>query len=273
MNELRPEIGEIQSHLIGGIPESPFETNIDGTPVLCLPPNWSQHKQSDLLTNPLRINQHQAFTSLVSFNEYVNRFKDPAGSIVLVDTSVNRLKATAKLDYHLPGQPSWCSHSAEFNTTATPAWNTWSGANDKFVKQSEFADFLYQNQKDVVNPAGAELLEIIQSLKATAAGEFREMRDDFCDSSELIYRMKISAQGGTTDKPLNLPNQFQVSVVPFYGCPAMLLQADLRVRAPASDGEPLLLGFRFYRLTDQLQELTESICTLIGESTRLPVWR
>jgi uncharacterized protein YfdQ (DUF2303 family) len=272
MTDAERNLGEIQSHLIGGLPAEPLETYVHHTPVLCLPPGWSRHEQAHLLTDPLRIDRQQVFNDLVSWLEYVNRFKD-AWSVVFIPSGAFQFKVTAQLDYHGPSAPHWCSHTAEFVTRATPAWSAWSGANETQMKQSEFSDFLYQNQKEIVNPAGAELLEIIQTLKATSAGEFREMRDDFSGSSELIYRMKISSQGGTSEKPLNLPNQFQVAVVPFYGCPAMVLQADLRVRAPTKDGDPLLLGFRFYRLTDQLQMLTDAISKLIAESTSLPVWR
>ena len=275
MNDpISKELGEIQSHLIGGIPPSPHETRVDDAPIICLPPGWTLQDRSDLLDVPRRISATQVFCDLMSWIDYVNRFKQDGNSVVFLTATKRALKATATIDYHAPhGSAAWCLHTAVFNTTETPAWQAWAAQDDKIMKQSDFADFLYRNQKEILTGADAELLEIIQTLKATAAGEFREMRDDHSGSAELIYRMKVSAQGGTAERPLTLPNHFDVVISPFYGCPAMSLQADLRVRTPVNDGDPLLLGFRFYRLEDELQSLADSIVTQIRDKTGLPVWR
>lgn len=213
------ELGEIQSHLIGGIPESPHETVVDGTPIVCLPPNWTLHEQTHLLDQPRDIVAVEQFKDLTSWIEYVKRFR-LAGSAVFVTMTPSELRATAKIDYHEPSEAHWCKHQAVFTTSPTPAWLAWSSNNEKLMKQSEFADFLYR-----------------------------------------------------VEKPLNVPNQFQLLVTAFYGCPTMTLQADLRVRVPEKDGDPLLMGYRFYRAADKLEDLSNQILEVIRNGTELPVWR
>jgi len=262
---------------------APAMTEVHGVPVVCLPPDWKAEDQARLLPAPQNISESINFVDLTSFIDYVNRFKLPDRTIIhmmvrsgslKVTASQSGISATAKLDYHKPPEEAhWCNHSAHFKTTVSPAWDAWSAQNGRWMKQSEFADFLYNNQVEIVEPAGAELLEIVHTLKATAKGEFRDMRDLSTGSSELIYRMTVNAQGGTQEKLLSLPRQFRVQLNPFYGCPTMQLRADILLTAPKEDGGALQLAYRFYRLTDDLELLFKAIQDQIRTSTELPVYR
>jgi uncharacterized protein YfdQ (DUF2303 family) len=251
---------------------------VDGRPLLVAPPRWTVNELTQLLREPAgRVKTTAKFQDLTSWLEYVERYQEVGTAIWLREES-GKLTLNAILDYHeaenrAPPTPRWCQHVACFEAEPRPAWSAWLKADGLFVKQSDFADFLYQNRAEVVEPAGAELLEIVQTLKATAAGEFREARDDFSGSAELIYRMKVSANAGTQDRPLIVPTRFDVAVQPYHGCPVLNLAADLRLRPPKNDGEPLLLGFRFYRLADALEQFTEQLARFVHDRLLLSVWR
>jgi hypothetical protein len=88
--------------------------------------------------------------------------------------------------------------------------------------------------------------------------------------------VKVKATGGTQEQPLEVPKEFLVKVQPFYGCPDLNLRAELRLRIPPTDGagdKRLAIGFRFYRLADELEILAGAISNQVKEQTDCPVWR
>ncbi len=256
--------------------EEPYLTEVNGTEVLALPEGWTTKDLSDLREAPARIKETIQFTSLASFIEYVNNHKDAPSIVKASIVGTSGLFVESILDYHnnpeIEMLPGWCDHRAKFNTTETPAWVAWGGYDQKWMAQSIFADFLYQNQIEIKSPAGASLLEVIQTLKATAKGEFRDMKDLHTGSHELVYRMKISAQGGTSEKPLELPQSFDIELVPFYGGPSVKFTADLLIRAPKEDGDPVMMCYRLYRTADVFHVLFEEIVDQLKEETALPVY-
>lgn len=258
----------------------PEQFDIEGVPYVVTPPGFTLHNLEETLDQPIRVNERIVLTDLNSFIEYVNRYKWPV-SIITAKATTGRLSFTCTIDYHDPDGEGgfypaelagWCKFSAEFTAQPTPAWNAWTQSNNKEMRQAEFSDFIYLNQADIVEPAGAELLEIIQSLKATAKGEFRDMQNLHTGSIELVYSMKVSASGGTHDRPLTLPETITIRLVPFFGCPEMELKADLVLRAPREDGAPVTMGYRIYRLEEQLQIMANEAIEDVREKTKLPVF-
>lgn len=266
--------------------EKPFETDIDGLRVIVSPPAWKTRKFTELLNKPARIETSITHTCFKSFIDYVNRFKDPERSIIrMFATAGGAFSAAAVLDYHKPRKqktdssradseaPGWLGHVARFNPSITAGWNSWDKTNGKYLEQAMFADFIYQHMADIKAPDGAELLAIVKTLKATAKGEFKDRRDLHTGSIELIYQMQVSAAAGTSSQPIKLPESCRVNLQTYYGGPVINLQADIIMQIPARDGDKLRLGFRFYRLADQLDELAGFIAEEMGDKTGLPVFQ
>lgn len=266
------------------LPVEPMESEVDGHPLIITPPGWQVNDITARLKTPTHIERGVQFDHLDSFVEYVNAFKEAGTACWVCDVSKTEFspRVTAYIDYHVPGrqlgdaeasQPRWCRHTAVFDVTPRPAWNEWFENDGKMMDQAAFADFLHLNRVDVIDPAGAELLEIIATLKATANGEYKNMVDEFTGSAEIIYTLKVNAQGGTVDRPLEVPKEFTVKLQPFYGCPELTLKAELRIRIPKRDGEKLQIGYRFYRLADELDQLCGAIVEQLKSDLGVPVWR
>jgi uncharacterized protein YfdQ (DUF2303 family) len=253
--------------------DRPFLTEVNGVTVLALPPDWTSTDLEKLLPHPKRVEAVPEFHDLDAFIGYVEQFADD-NTVIWLRDGMRGFTLTAIIDYHEPqGQASWCGHKAVYAAEMTPAWSKWYSQNDELLRQADFAQFIYQNMAEIKNPAGAALLEIIQTLKATSKGEFRDMRNLHDGSVDLVYRTKVSAQGGTKEEPISLPEKFLIEVQPFYGVPSVELQADLVIRAPREDGDPLMLGYLFYRPEDVFQELVEKVRVLVGKQTKLPVYK
>ena len=84
--------------------------------------------------------------------------------------------------------------------------------------------------------------------------------------------MKISTQSGTTEKPLELPQEFSIELMPFYGGPLVKFKADLLIRVPKEDGDPVMMCYRLYRTADVFHDLFEEIVAQLKKETELPVY-
>jgi len=259
----------------------PTETEINGVPVIVAPNDWLVHELKDCLDRPRRVKTTIEVNCLESFIDYVNRHKEPASIIKLANIGSTQISAIAVIDYHgaptTPGtsenHPNWQEHKVTFNTRATASWSAWSGNNGAMMSQSDFADFIYQNKLEITEPAGADLLEIITTLKALSKGVFKNMVDHHDGSIDMVMNMKVSTQGGTTDKPLQLPKQIRIVVQGFYGGPELHLTADLKIRVPREDGDPVMFGYKFYRLADDLESMSIEVEQQLKKQTELPVYR
>lgn len=262
-----PEIVELQSKKA----VEPVFSEVNGTTVVVLPPGWTQIDLEGLEDQPIRTREEIDLRNFESLVEYVNRFKQD-GTIIEVHSKASNFSCTAFIDYHDPGEgPGWCEHSASYKAQMTAAWRAWNECNNQSMRQRDFADFLYRNQAEVVSPNGADLLEVIETLVTTAKGEFQDLKDIHTGSQQLVYRMKVSAQGGT-DKPIDLPKQFEIKVRPFYGCPEISLTADLMIETPRKDGDPVFLRYRFYRTEDVFEKLFDELAQKLRETTEVPVF-
>jgi len=140
-----------------------------GAPVIVVPSGWEPRKL-DVPVKPTRIAQRIALHDAASFIEYVKDFRQETTTILLDE---DKKAFTAVLDYHGGGagkvanvKPEWCDHIATFVARTTPEWDTWFDRSNKGFGQVEFATFIEDNQLDVVEPAGADLLEITKTLEA-----------------------------------------------------------------------------------------------------------
>lgn len=257
--------------------EKPMQTEIAGIPVLALPPGWNAKNYEHFMDSPKHITESIKMVSLKSFIEYVNRYKHDKNSIIkLIMPDAHTIKAQANLDYHPPGPgkpAAWCCHSAWFMPKKTNSWSIWTENNGRAMRQADFCDFIYENMVDIKNPDGAALLEIVKTLKATTKGEFKDYRDLHTGSIELIFNMKVSAAGGSTASPVSLPEKITVVLQPFHGSHFFEVTADLMIIAPKRDGEPLHLGFKFYRFGDLFETVAADVEQHLAKETKLPVFR
>ncbi len=261
--------------------ESPLHLDdVNGVPIVVAPDGWVVHSLLAYMDAPIRVLSNLGITDLESFIQYVNRYKEPSTIIQFSKSSLGTVEATAVIDFHVapaePGTsentPMWGHHLVTFSTEATTAWKTWTGSNEQMMYQGKFADFIYQNIVDITQPVGADMLEIIQTLKATAKGEFKDMKE-LKGSYEIINRMEVTTTAGGVDKVLTLPESMIVTLTPFYGGPAIVVKADIILAIPKGDDGHLALGYRFYRMDDALEVMAETIKTKLEADCAVPVFR
>lgn len=151
---------------------------------------------------------------------------------------------TAVLDAHTAHGARWQQHRLVLELMPTPAWVTWTGQDRKLLKQQDFAEFLEDNIRDlapaaqqpqangrpVIDPAG--MLELAQEFEATINASFKGGHRLKSGQTALTYVETITG-GGSKDKPVEVPSEFNLAIAPFVDCETALITARFRFRVNA----------------------------------------
>lgn len=203
-----------------------------------------------------------------SFADYVNRFKTDD---TLLFAAVTEQGCTLKaiLDYHTAAPeliPHRCEHVASYATIETPEWKTWMAANRKAMSQVDFATWLEDNSTMFVNPKGADLLELVQTLVGKCDVRFVSgvrLRDG---ANRLNYEEDVilKGQSTTTSDAVDLPTTLAVGIAPFQGAPKYQITARLKFRI---EGRKLSLWFETVAPHTIIRECVLAVVKQVAEKT------
>ncbi len=94
--------------------------------------------------------------------------RDPALFLAVFD----EFSAVTPGDAGVWPQADWREFRAAFSVPPSREWLLWHAANRKPMSQVSFAEFLQDNLPDVVQPAGADLLELALNFEAAQSGTY-----------------------------------------------------------------------------------------------------
>lgn len=204
---------------------------------------------------PRRIRAAPRFESMGSFAAYVEAFD--AGQ-ARVFASLERRMVVAEIDYHADAfavseskGPSWRTHQAEFPVRYDPCFDEWFKRHGTEFPQKDFGWWLEDRAADVIEPAGADVIE--------AARNFETKRDVKIRSVQNLDTGTISLGYEEEDKPsgsLVLPRQFLVRLPVFYG--GRTVDFDVKLYYRFTTGEGLKFRIRIMRLAELLDREFEA---------------
>lgn len=186
------------------------EVSIEGVPALITPPGYTVHKFPELLPKPASIERVIIAHDVAGFIAYVNRFKSSATAIFASLVTPQSLKAF--LDYHEPGVPSHVRHTCTSPMEHSEEWKRWTKNNKSPMAQKEFGLFLEDNLKDVVEPAGAELLKLAMNFSNMVKVEFKSAQRLSDGQTQLNY-VESDASNGV----VKLPEKISLGLPVFRG--------------------------------------------------------
>jgi len=249
---------------LGAMKAKVFQSD-GGEPFMVIPGNC---KLADLsaFAPPQRIKQRVTLLEVTSFTDYVNRFKTPETQIfALMDP--NGARFLAALDYHHAAPeltPGRSAHCASYPTMATPEWQRWTQQNGVEMDQATFAGFLEDNKKQLVEPSGAVLLELVETLHGKNNVKFTsEMRTN-TGGTRLHYETEVSLRGGAAGGEVELPREIRLGIAPFVGGALYSVAARLRYRI-ANPG--LVLWYEILGMENILRDSVLDLTKLIAEKT------
>lgn len=124
---------------------------------------------------------------------------------------------------------------------ASTEWEAWMRANGRLVPQLELADFLEDQQSVIVEPDGAELLEIVQSIQAHSKVSFESAEWLKDGRRQFSYREDVEASTAGSKGQFSIPSEFKVALRPFVGSDPFAIIAKLRYRI---QNGALIIGFK-----------------------------
>lgn len=199
---------------------------IEGIPHTLIPPGYTLIGHPKLLENPRRTVQRVKMITTDSFINYFNRFSSDDSVIFC---NIDAAKFTGIIDYHDKSTPAWCNHIAEYTCAKTPEWVTWSKKDGIPLGQSAFAEFIEQNLEEIIQPTGAEMLEIATTLKANTNIKFTSGKRLSDGQTQFQYHEEIDGTAGQKGQ-FKIPDEFKLGMSVFEGGEAYEIRAKFRYR-------------------------------------------
>lgn len=239
-------------------------------PLALVPNDVRLQDLEEQLDAPVRIRQSLKVLDAQTFIDYVNRFASDASAVFCNGPEGRTFIAV--LDYHQPDQPSWATHKATYQCPTTVEWGNWRKQDRQKLSQNDFAEFIEENVKDIVQPDGnstaptaADMLEISRTLEAKKNISFRQGIRLDNGQVQLTYNEEIDGRAGASGQ-LNIPEQFYIGIRPFLGGEAFCIPARFRYRI--TDGR-LFMWYELVRPDKVLEEaytaVREQIKAAIGQ--------
>ncbi|EHN09447.1 hypothetical protein PAI11_37810 [Patulibacter medicamentivorans] len=223
------------------------------------PDDWAEH--------PLRRRGTATFDELEPFTRYVNTHHTDtsaattvwthheAGALGKDDRPIGTI--TGILDDHdgVNGTAGWGEHRATLALRTTPEWRHWLSLDAKRVDQLALAEHLEDGIAEVIEPAAADLLDVVQTISVNRDVEFASSQRTTDGQIQFAYKEQQDAKAGNRGN-LTIPERFKLAVAVFPGGDRVPLTARLRYRVSAGGLE---IGYKLERPQDAVREAVEKL--------------
>lgn len=202
-----------------------------------------------------------------SFSDYVNDYKENGVSRIFCDLQERSFLAV--LDYHnqeTRDDANACGHHVKLNLRLSEAAEEWVKRDRKGLSQAEFADFLEDRYVDVVEPTGADILEVAKTLEMKPDVHFKSAQRDHDAGYNLVFEETAKTTAGREGK-LEVPSRIKIRIPLFEGADPVDLEARMLYRM--SNGV-VTFSIRFIRLEETIRVAVRDAMDLIQKHTELP---
>lgn len=182
-----------------------------------------------------------------SFTKYVEAFTDERTRVFADPRSCSFLGV---LDYHVAGErkPEFLAHKAHLTLEFDDRWKIWTAKDGAWFSQTDFAEFIEDNYKDIDTPPAAAMLEVARDLHAKNEVNFDSKVSLKDGHIQMTYTENLKAGIGTGN--MEVPDTFTIRIPVFYGEHAVVLDVRLRFRIT---NQKLVFCYKMYRRQETLQ--------------------
>ena len=216
-----------------------YLTDVEGVPVVVLPPGHEVHPFNDLAT-PHHVAATVHAHTESTFAAYVAGHHREETAIFADQTS---RRITCVIDYYEctrqqktePGVRTYHRglHRCVYDCPASLQWQAWSAQNEQWTNQEGFARFLEENKADLAEPdwgpepKPATVIETALALEAKRSAHFKQSTRLASGSRSLIWEETTTA---SVAGELEVPEYFQIALPLFLEGPTHRLTARLEYR-------------------------------------------
>lgn len=216
------------------------------------------------MNTPTAIRGKYSFSRQTSFIDYVKEHKVPATRIYVTSATV----IIAVINHAAKGDPQWNDHQAELTLKQTPQWNVWKGQSGKSMNQRDFAQFIEDNASDIIEPKGAELLDLIRTIKASQTLELGGEVNEKGDLTSQIFELRANTKTGAR-LDIELPGSFKIALSPYEDGSIAAIECRLRFKIEAPK---MSLSYEIRHIDRIEREAVDKIAWNVRTMTEVPVW-
>lgn len=114
--------------------------------------------------------------------------------------------------------PGWRDDKLTLALAPDEDWTAWHNLSGRYFLQGEFGDKIEELLHTVTSPDQAELLEVIDSIRASTAGEFESAIERSNGSQKLTYKQEHTLKAGRTGQ-LEIPQTLTLELRPWENHP------------------------------------------------------
>lgn len=230
-----------------------------------VPEDYSLINLEEYLPSPNRATGTVVMDDADSFIQYFNKHATDSSQIY---AKLNPPSFTGVLNDHTLESAGWKDHCVKYACPFSAEWLEWSKGDGKVMKQAEFADFIERNLPDIVEPVGADMLEISRSLQAKKKVNFASGIRLQNGQTELTYEEEI--QGTASKGKLQIPEIFSIGIAVLDGGEAYKVECRLRYRI---NDALLVMWYEMVRPHKIIEDAARDVFAKIGEETEQKILR
>lgn len=165
----------------------------------------------------------------------------------------------------------WRDYRVSLDVRTRPEWDHWRGHDGDLLDQAAFAEHIEDGLAELVDPTGADALELAQTFHADGTLRFKGGERLASGLRQFTYEETATATGGAGGT-IAVPERLKLTIAPFYGSPRYEVEALFRWRLPRGGGA-LQLGYKLVRPDDVERAAFADVVTAVGDELGLTVIR
>lgn len=200
------------------------QTSIEGVPITVTREGYTVTKHEDMLAVPLRRKGFIAVADLDGFCRLFNKFKGQYNdhAIIMVDSDpTGKRPATFKaiLNHHGTDKPDHGDFGIIHTAAFSVEWNRWMSKNNQAMSHAGFVEHLEDVMDLIIDPPGADLLKLIESLQGTVNARFANALNLHNGKMKLNYEEDVEIRGASEDATrknvMEVPSEITAGIAPF----------------------------------------------------------
>lgn len=199
-----------------------------------------------------------------SFNRIIRDNPDAGNVAIYIDRDPENPAVVGVLNGNGPSGPGWGDFRVSMAFRATPQWLKWRAIDNKMKSQADFAEFIEDNLEDIVEPAGAQMLEIVTMLQGTRTTNFRRGINLGTGAVQFQHLEADEVKAGDFE----IPQSFGIVIAPFVGIQPF--KVPVRFRWRLSDGK-LSLGFKLQRIESLMKQVMDEVFAAVVQGDNVAV--
>lgn len=218
----------------------------------------SIHNTDEYAGRPRRKTSSPTVTDAQSFKDYVEKHGIEGETEVTAQETEGRIISI--IDAGTDLEPGWRKHSITLQLRASDEWRRWLDRNNKLMRQVDFAEFLEDNAKDILEPSYADIFEIATSLQVKRGVDFESATRLDNGEIQLGYRETTTASAGKVGQ-MSVPQTLVIALRPFKGGEPYRVTASFRYRL---NGTELTMGYKL----QNLEKIRDEAFATVAEDVR-----